>query len=132
MRAFLLNIAFSGCLLVGLTALSLAAQGNPEAAKLTNPIPSSAESLAAGQQTFNRNCANCHGLNGEGGPGNDLTPPAPDLTDKEWKHGSTDGEIFDAIKNGIPPSFEMAAWNDRLKDDQIWQIVNYIRAMAKK
>ena len=71
-------------------------------------------------------CANCHGLNAEGGPGNDLTPPAPDLTGKEWKHGSTDGEIFTSIKNGVPPDFNMGAFGDQLKDEEIWNVVNYV------
>jgi len=88
--------------------------------------------VAAGQQAFKRYCANCHGLNGEGSPGNDLTPAAPDLTDKEWKHGSTDGEIFAAIKFGVPPQFDMAAWGDQLKDEEMWQLVNYIRSIGKK
>jgi mono/diheme cytochrome c family protein len=109
----------------------LAAQGNPDAARIQNPVPTSPESIAAGKQTYTRYCANCHGLNAEGGPGNDLTPPAPDLTDKEWKHGSTDGEIFSSIKNGVPPELNMGAFGDQLKDEEIWKVVNYIRSLAK-
>jgi len=76
--------------------------------------------------------ANCHGLNAEGSPGNDLTPAAPDLTDKECKNGSTDGEIFNSIKNGIGPDFNMGAFTDQLKDEDIWKVVNYVRSLAKK
>ena len=132
MRAFFLRAMFVGCLLAPLGALRLAAQVNPDLAKVQNPVAASPESLAAGKETFRRSCANCHGLNAEGSPGNDLTPPAPDLTDKEWKHGSSDGEIFNVIKNGIPPNFEMGAWGDQLKDEEIWNAVNYIRSLAKK
>jgi cbb3-type cytochrome c oxidase subunit III len=112
--------------------LGLAAQGNPDAAKLQNPVAASAASIAAGKQTFVRYCANCHGLNGEGSPGNDLTPEAPDLTGKSWKHGSTDGEIFSTIKNGVGPDFNMGKWGDQLKDEEIWNVVNYVRSLAKK
>ena len=70
--------------------------------------------------------------NAEGGPGNDLIPAAPDLTDKEWKHGSTDGEIFSAIKNGVPPELNMVPFGDQIKDTEIWNVVNYIRSLAKK
>jgi cbb3-type cytochrome c oxidase subunit III len=132
-RAFVVKALFVGLLLVPVAGLGMAAaQGNPEAAKIQNPVQPSPESIAAGKQAFTRYCANCHGLNAEGGPGNDLTPPAPDLTDKEWKHGSTDGEIFNTIKNGVPPELNMGAWGDQLKDQDIWNVVNYIRSMAKK
>ncbi len=107
-----------------------AAQGT--AATLKNPIATSAESVAAGKQVYTRSCAPCHGTSGEGGPGNDLIPAAPDLTDAAWDHGSTDGEIFTSIKNGIAPEFNMTPFKDRLKDDEIWNVVNYLRSIAKK
>ena len=108
------------------------AQGNPEAAKVKNPVAATPESVAAGKQIFTRNCATCHGINAEGGPGNDLIPPAPDLTDDKWDHGSTDGEIFDVIKNGVAPDFNMIPWKDKLKDPDVWNVVNYLRSIAKK
>jgi mono/diheme cytochrome c family protein len=111
---------------------AVVAQGNAEVAKVKNPVAASAESLAAGQQTYRRYCAPCHGLNGGGGPGNDLIPAAPDLTDDVWDHGSTDGEVFDSIKNGVAPDFNMVPWSDKLKDDEIWNTVNYLRSIAKK
>jgi mono/diheme cytochrome c family protein len=109
----------------------IAAQGNPEAAKVKNPVASTPESIAAGKVVFAK-CAPCHGINGEGGPGNDLIPAAPSLVDEMWDHGSTDGEIFDNIKNGVAPDFNMIPWKDQLKDEQIWNVVNYIRSIAKK
>jgi mono/diheme cytochrome c family protein len=110
----------------------LAAQGNPDAAKTKNPVAASADSIAAGKQIFQKKCATCHGLNGEGGSGSDLIPAAPDLTDDKWDHGSTDGEIFGAIKNGVPPDFNMTPWGDQLSDPDIWNVVNYLRSIAKK
>ena len=111
-------------------ASTRAAQGT--AAALKNPIASSPESIAAGKQVYTRTCAPCHGTSGEGGPGNDLIPAAPDLTDATWDHGSTDGEIFTSIKNGVPPDFNMTPFKDRLKDDDIWNVVIYLRSIAKK
>ena len=111
-------------------ACTRAAQGT--AATLKNPIASSPESIAAGKQVYTRTCAPCHGTSGEGGPGNDLIPAAPDLTDATWDHGSTDGEIFTSIKNGVPPDFNMTPFKDRLKDDDIWNVVIYLRSIAKK
>ena len=118
--------------LLGTPAAILLAQGNPEAAKIQNPTPSSAESIGAGQQLYRRYCASCHGSNAEGGAGNDLIPAAPDLTDKEWKHGSSDGEIFVVIKNGVPPELNMVPFADQIKDPDIWHIVNYVKSLAKK
>ena len=118
----------------GLIAASLTAtaQGNPEAAQVKNPVAPTAGSLSDGKRLYQRYCASCHGSNGEGGPGNDLIPAAPDLTDKEWKHGSTDGEIFSVIKNGVPPELNMVPFADQLRDTDIWNVVNYIRSLAKK
>jgi len=110
----------------------IGAQGNPDAARVTNPVAASAESVAAGKPIYQRYCATCHGINGEGGSGSDISPPAPDLTDSEWKHGSTDGEIFSVIKNGVPPDLAMEPWGDRIKDTDIWNVVNYVRSLAKK
>jgi cbb3-type cytochrome c oxidase subunit III len=94
--------------------------------------PATPEQIAAGQQLYLKNCASCHGRNGQGGPGNDLIPPAPSLVDDMWDHGSTDGEIFNNIKNGIGPDFNMVPWKDMLKDDDIWNVVNYVRSIHKK
>ena len=77
-------------------------------------------------------CASCHGSTGEGGPGNDLIPAAPSLVDAQWDHGSTDGEIFDNIKNGVAPDFNMVPFKDQLKDEEIWNVVNYLRSIKKK
>src|SRR5436190_2598432 len=88
----------SRMLLVGLLLSSLVrimiAQGDPEAAKTKNPVPATPESIAAGKQLFQRSFATCHGVNGHGGSGNDLSPGAPGRSDADWKHGSTAGESF--------------------------------------
>jgi len=112
--------------------VALVAQGDSEAAKLKNPVAVSPESIAAGKQLYTRYCAVCHGVNATGGSGSDISPPAPDLTDKEWKHGSSDGEIFTVIKNGVPPDLNMEPWGDRIKDPDIWNLVNYLRSIEKK
>ena len=54
-------------------------------------VPTGGERLVS---TFNEHCAKCHGVNGEGSPGNDLTPEAPDLTGKKWKHDLATGHAW--------------------------------------
>ena len=36
------------------------------------------------------------------------------------------------IKNGVAPDFNMVPFKDKLKDDEIWNVVNYLRSIAKK
>ena len=122
----------AGLMLTVLGRIVVVAQGNPEAAKVKNPVAATPESVAAGKQIFQKTCSPCHGITAEGGPGNDLIPPAPDLTDDQWDHGSTDGEVFDNIKNGVQPDLNMIPWKDQLKDPDIWNVVNYLKSIAKK
>ena len=99
MRTFLLDhrrhvngaavVALALVTSIGVAKVAVNAQGNPAAAKVSNPVPVSPESIAAGKRVYTRYCAVCHGTNGEGGSGSDISAPAPDLTDKEWKHGVT-------------------------------------------
>jgi mono/diheme cytochrome c family protein len=107
------------------------AQIDSGAAKIKNPVAATADSINDGKRVYLRYCASCHGANAEGGAGNDLIPAAPDLTDAEWKHGSTDGEIFSAIKNGVPPELNMIPFGDQISDAEIWNVVNYLRSLAK-
>ena len=126
-------VALSAAAIGWLVAVSpLAAQKNTEHAKLKNPVMATPESIAAGKPLFTKTCAPCHGVNATGGSGNDISPPSPDLTDAEWQHGGTDGEIFFNIKEGIPPDLNMGPFGERLKDNDIWNIVNYLRSIAKK
>jgi len=126
------SAAFAVAVSAWLTGAAHAAQGNAEAAKMKNPVAAAPESVAAGKALYAKNCSPCHGVNATGGSGNDLIGPAPDLTDAEWQHGGTDGEIFTNIKDGIPPDLSMGPWGDRLKDTDIWNIVNFLRSIAKK
>ena len=131
MDAHPLRIVSTVVVLAHFAAGMVAGQGNPGAAQVKNPVASTAESVASGKQVYLRRCASCHAASGEGGPGNDLIPAAPSLVDAQWDHGSSDGEIFDSIKNGVAPDFNMVPFKDTLKDDEIWNVVNYLRSISK-
>lgn len=104
---------------------------NPEAQKLKNPEPATAESIEAGKKLYQRHCASCHGPNGKGDGSLALSGGTPsDLTDDTWDYGSTDGEIFAAIRDGV--SSDMMAYKEKLNEKQIWQIVNFIRSIGPK
>ncbi|MGE3405099.1 MAG: cytochrome c [Vicinamibacterales bacterium] len=109
----------------GLAAVLLAtgaalAQPNPEAAKIRNPVPVTPESLAAGEAAYAKHCRGCHARDGAGSLG-------PSLIDDEWNHGSSDGEMFVVIRDGGGQF--MDPWDDRLNEQQIWSVVNYIRSL---
>ncbi|MEM7828397.1 MAG: c-type cytochrome, partial [Candidatus Aenigmatarchaeota archaeon] len=71
--------------------------------KMKNPVKADAKSIARGKKIYEERCAMCHGVSGKGdGPaGKALNPPAADFTDDVWKHGSSDGEIFMVITEGV-------------------------------
>jgi cbb3-type cytochrome c oxidase subunit III len=104
---------------------------NVEAQKLKNPEPGNIESIEAGKKLYARYCASCHGPGGKGDGGMALSGGTPsDLTDDAWDYGSTDGEIFIAIKEGV--SADMLAYKEKLNDKQIWQVVIFLRSIGAK
>ena len=111
--------------------LLIAAQSASETqAIVRNPIPPTADSVASGQVVYERYCLTCHGVNGRGdGPGAEgLEPPPADLSVHVPLHG--DADIFRFIANGIEGT-SMVGLADNLTDDEIWHVINYIRAQAE-
>jgi mono/diheme cytochrome c family protein len=107
--------------------------GNPEAAKLKNPTAATPESLAAGKRSYTRLCGKCHGPEGAGdGTGATGTVPPSDLTDAKWDYGSSDGEMFSVIRDGVPNSADMEGYAARMSDADIWNVVNYVRSLARR
>ena len=113
---------------------------NVDAAKLANPVPATPETLADGKKAYDTYCAACHGNLAQGAVKAGVIisiieeqkgKQPPDLTDDQWDKGSTDGEIFTAIKKGVPPTM-MAPWDGRIPDSDIWSIVHYLRSLAPK
>jgi len=122
--------------LIGLFGAALAAQsataprkgGNPEAAKVKNPVASSADSVSAGKKTYARMCAKCHGPAGKGDGEAAVGAQPADLTAK-LDYGSSDGEIYSAIHDGT--SKDMEGYGERLQPNDIWNVVNYIKSLRK-
>jgi mono/diheme cytochrome c family protein len=103
--------------------------GNPDAAKIKNPVAASAESSSAGRRTYTRMCGRCHGAEGKG-DGTAASAPVPDLTDAKWDYGGSDGEIYSVIHDGV--STDMDGYAARLSDTDIWNVVNYLRSLSAK
>ncbi len=93
-----------------------------------NPLGADAAAAAAGREVFKQNCEICHGYDGSGGTriGSGEYPRPPVL--RPLITSMTDGEIFYHIRNGIRNT-GMPAWN--LPDQQVWQLVLYMRDLPK-
>ena len=103
--------------------------GNAEAAKIRNPVPSSAESVAAGRRSYARLCVRCHGPAGKGDGGGAGAGGQPaDLTDAAWDFGASDGEIFTVLRDGT--SADMESYAERIDETEMWHLVNYLRSLA--
>jgi len=106
--------------------------GSAEGKAMKNPVPVNAATIAAGKALYDRNCRFCHGNDAAGnGPMAPKDTHPANLIDDVWDRGSTDGEIFLAIQKGAGPKMEMKGYEGKLKDDQIWQVVNYLRSLHK-
>jgi mono/diheme cytochrome c family protein len=103
----------------------------PEAAKQANPVKPTPASLAQGKKLYGFDCEMCHGKDGDGKGdlATDMKLKLQDFRDPDSLKERTDGELFYVIKNG---KGEMPAEGDRSKPDAIWDLVNYVRSMAKK
>ena len=129
----ILSLVFGAAVCVGAATSHPSAerQGNPDAKKIKNPIPSDAASIEEGRKIYARNCASCHGPGGKGDGSMALAGGTPsDLTDDKWDHGSSDGEIFVVIRDGV--SADMEGYKDKLSEKQIWQVINFIRSLGPK
>ncbi len=88
---------------------------------LSGAAPALAQSV---ETLWKNNCVTCHGANGKGGN-------AKSLLDNEWKHGSTDRDFFNAIKNGLPED-GMDPYGQTLTDPQIWGLVVYLHELREQ
>jgi mono/diheme cytochrome c family protein len=118
--------------IVGVAALLYAVTGwstRAAARKLKNPVPPSAEVIAAGMQTYRQHCQKCHGENGngKGEKAAELSVAPGDFTDVGKMRDLTDGELFWEITKGRRP---MPAFADKLSDQERWQVVDFIRTFA--
>lgn len=102
------------------------------AAAMQNPVKPTSVSITAGKKLYDTQCATCHGATGKGDGrmAAAMNDPKPsDLTDATWKHGASDGEVFTLIRDGSKGT-GMRGYASRMKTDDIWNVVNYLRTLA--
>lgn len=103
----------------------------PEEAKRENPVKSTPASIADGKKAYATQCAMCHGTdgNGKGDLATDMQLKLRDYRDSEAMKDVTDGELFYILAKG---KGDMPGEEDRMKPEQRWNLINYIRSLAKK
>ena len=96
---------------------------------MKNPVAKSDASDKAGLAVFTKNCAACHGKTGlgDGVKARALKNFPGDFSKADFQ-GLADGEIFYKTKTGRD---EMPKYEGKLTDDDIWNVVNYLRTLKK-
>jgi cytochrome c oxidase cbb3-type subunit 3 len=88
---------------------------------ISNPYDENAYAVSEGKRLdawFN--CVGCHAHGG-----GDIGPP---LMDAKWIYGSEPENIFATIVEGRPNG--MPAFRRKIPDQQVWQLVAYVRSMS--
>jgi mono/diheme cytochrome c family protein len=105
---------------------------SPQAPPSTNPVKQTAAGLERAKKLYAMDCALCHGDNGDGKSdlATSMQLTLSDWTDPKSLADKPDQELFNDIRKGkgekMPP--EDAS---RAKDDDIWNLIHYIRGLSK-
>ena len=87
---------------------------------LKNPFQGDAAAVAAGKEIFDKQCAQCHGADAQGGMG----PGAKDM------HGQ-ESELFQVVYSGKSGG-GMPAFGDSLGKEKIWKAITFIQSKQKR
>jgi len=121
--------------MVGMSAASLNAPPPPwiassRYARKPNPLPATADVIAAGAKVYEAQCVACHGKTGAGDGirSGELDPKPHDLSNPSmWLQ--SDGELYYKTVKGRRP---MPSFKKIISEDEIWQAIRYVRTLAPK
>jgi len=126
----------SAVVLFGITASSAPGPKPQDAAPiaapaLKNPVKPTEKTQARAKEIYNVDCAICHGATGDGKTdlAKDMSLSLGDWTDEKTLAAKADSDLFVTIRNGkgkMPPEA-----SGRAKDDEVWNLILYLRAMSK-
>jgi cytochrome c oxidase cbb3-type subunit III len=91
-------------------------------AQSKNPLEGNPDAVLAGMGGYRVRCADCHGLDGRGVRGPDIT--------QVWNSGRTDDGLFKTIRTGVPGSEMPAFPAPRTSDRDLWQMLAYLKTLA--
>ena len=106
-----------------MTAGVLVAQQLPVSDTVMNPLVNNPTAASEGQRIYDGTCQTCHGSAGTG----DRDRGGPALNTTGLKHGDGDADLFRTIRQGVAGT-QMPPYKG-LRDEQIWQLVSYIRSL---
>jgi len=91
---------------------------------------------ADASENWTGHCAKCHGPDGAGKTKMGAKLKIRDLTNAETQKEFTDEQAFEAIKNGVKAEkgdkLNMNAFSEKLTDEEITQMVSFIRSLCSK
>lgn len=79
------------------------------------------EAVEHGEETYKANCVACHGPDGGGIIG-------PNLTDTYWLHGGTLTDIYKTMMDGVLEK-GMPPWGKTLRPEQVRNVVAYVSTL---
>ena len=97
----------------------------------TNPLAVNNQAAAVGKTIYDQDCASCHGATGNGdGPAAVALNPKP-ASLAEMKDDPDDYFFWRISEGGAMPPFNsaMPAWKNQLSQEQIWQVITYVRSL---
>ena len=95
---------------------------HPDSRPTKNPLEGNPDAILAGMGGYRVRCADCHGLDGRGVRGPDIT--------QVWNSGRTDDGLFKTIRSGVPGSEMPAFAAPRTSDRDLWQMLAYLKTLA--
>ena len=128
-----MKLFFTGAAVLVLSA-TLVAQPKPWVVPanfktMKNPVAVGDASSKAGLAIYTKNCASCHGKAGlgDGVKARALKQFPGDFSKADYQ-GQSDGDHFFKTKTGRS---EMPKYEGKLADNDIWNVVNYMRTFKK-
>ena len=98
-----------------------------------NPFTGKSQQAGQGQELYEADCASCHGLSARGDgpvaaslspkPGN-LAEDQSELSDAYLYWRIAEGGLIEPFRSGMP------AWRGLLTEEQIWEVITYIRSIG--
>jgi len=94
------------------------------------PLPVKQHDAVTGREIYTNTCIRCHGIDGKGAMGIQLVPKPADLTSPAIQ-GRLEASLFKRIHDG-KPNTAMGAWSTTLSDDEIWDVLAYVRTFRQE